>query len=99
AGGEQVLPAELPAGAGELPGQGERQRGVGLARGPVLLVPESALSQVAVEVRLQRAGQHEDAVLALAVADGELMPGEVEGVDAELAAPRPAQAGAGEGGG
>src|SRR5262249_52173756 len=67
----------------------------GLAGGAVLLVPEAALGEVAVEVRTKRAGEPDDPVLAaLAVADGELMPGQVEVVDAELAALLAAQAGA-----
>jgi hypothetical protein len=52
---------------------------------------------MALQVGLQGARQHDDTVLAaLAVADGELVPLEVEVVNAELAALLPPQPGAGE---
>ena len=74
-GREQVLPAEFLGGAGELLRQRDRQRRAGLPLGLVAVVLLPAPGQVALEVRLQRPGQHYHAVLAaLAVADGELVP-------------------------
>jgi len=89
---EHILPAEFLRPPRKLFRQSERQRRVGLSRCQILLVPLPPLGQLVFQVRLQGPGQHDHPVLAaFAVADGELVPHQVEVMDADLTTLLPPQ--------
>ena len=86
------MPAEFLCRPQILFRQSERQGRVGLSRCQILLVPLPPLGQLVIQVRLQGPGQHDHPVLAaFAVAHGELVPHQVEVLDADLTALLPPQ--------
>ncbi len=82
--GEDVLPRPALRGAGILDADGVGKVDVAAAARELGVVPGADGPQVRREVGLERGGKHRDAVLlALAVADEDLVAGEVEVLDAQ----------------